>query len=169
MDVSAKAKSSDGGGAGSDRVIENRRAHFEYFIAETVECGLVLFGPEVKSIRAGQVSIAEGYVRAEQHHGKAEELWLLNANIADYGPAGPAKDKPTRARKLLAHRKEITRLWKASQVKGNTLVPLKLYFKNGFAKLLIGVGTGKKQHDKRESLKEKDAARDISRAMSRKA
>lgn len=151
-----------------ERIIENRRARFEYHIGETVECGIVLHGPEVKSVRDGQVSIAEGFVRAELIGGDPRELFLHGVNISEYGPAGANRDKPTRTRKLLAHRREIVRLWKASQVKGNTLVPLKIYFKNGYAKLLVGVGSGKKQHDKRDSIKERETQRDIQRAMSKR-
>lgn len=148
--------------------IENRRAHFDYHISETVECGMVLHGPEVKSVRSGEVSLAEGFVRAELLKGEPRELWLHGVQIADYAPAGSNRGKPLRIRKLLAKRAEINRLWKASQVKGNTIVPLKIYFKNGYAKCLVGVGTGKKEHDKRDSIRERESKRDIARAMSKR-
>lgn len=151
-----------------ERVIDNRRASFEYHIGETVECGIALHGPEVKSVRAGQVSIAEGFVRAEPMGKDTFELFLHGVNIAEYGPAGANRDKPTRTRKLLAHKREIVRLWKASQVKGNTLIPLKIYFKNGYAKCLVGVGTGKQQHDKRQTIKERESKREIARAISKR-
>lgn len=147
--------------------IENRRARFDYAIGETLECGMVLGGAEVKSVRSGKVSLQEGYVRAELKPEPA--LWLHGVNIAEYGPAAGNPTSPTRTRKLLAHKREIAKLWKATQVKGNTLVPLKVYFKNGYAKCLIGVGTGRKKGDKREAIKERETRRDISRAMSRRA
>jgi SsrA-binding protein len=145
--------------------IENRRARYDYFIGETVECGIKLYGPEVKSVRAGKVSIGEGYVSAQLD---PPRLMLHSVNIGEYGPAGSSRPDPNRTRLLLAHRREIERLFKASQVKGNTLVPLKIYFKNGFAKLLVGVGTGKKAHDKRQAISERESAREIARAMSRR-
>ncbi|MFN0011119.1 MAG: SsrA-binding protein SmpB [Phycisphaerales bacterium] len=152
------------------RVIENRRAHFDYDIGETVECGMQLFGSEVKSVRAGLVSLGEGYVRADA---SPPSLWLHGVNIALYGPAGSIggssrQAEPTRTRKLLAHKNEILKLWKAQQIKGNTLVPLKLYFKNGYAKCLIGVGTGRKRGDKREAIKTREMKRDIDRAMTKR-
>lgn len=148
-----------------ERTIENRRARFEYAIGETLECGIVLYGPEVKSVRDGKVSLAEGYVSAEID---PPALWLHGVNIAEYGPAGPGRDSPLRVRKLLANKREILRLFKAVQAKGTTLVPLKIYFKNGYAKCLIGVGVGRKKHDKREAIKERESKREISRAISKR-
>ena len=157
-------------GQPEDRVIENRRARFDYAIGETLECGIKLYGPEVKSVRAGQVSLQEGYVKAEA---QPLSLWLYGVNIAEYGPAGPVggnnrQSAATRMRKLLAHKREILKLWKAAQVKGFTLVPLKIYFKNGYAKCLVGVGEGRKKGDKREAIKERESRRDIDRAMSKR-
>lgn len=150
--------------------IENRRARFEYTIGETFEVGIALRGTEVKSVRAGHVSLGEGYVRASS---SPLELTLHSANIGEYGPAGPLgngrQHAPTRVRALLAHKKEILKLAKESEVKGMTIVPLKLYFKNGYAKLLIGIAKGKAKHDKRDSIKEREAKRDIDRAMTRKS
>ena len=151
-----------------ERTIENRRARFDYEIGETVECGIKLYGPEVKSVRAGLVSLAEGYVRADP-----PRLTLHGVNIAGYGPAGPVGGQnrqadPIRTRPLLAHKNEISKLWKAQQIKGNTIVPLKIYFKNGYAKCLIGVGTGRKAGDKREAIREREMKRDIDRAMTKR-
>ncbi len=151
-----------------ERVIENRRARFDYTIGETFECGIKLYGPEVKSVRAGLVSLGEGYVRADP-----PRLMLHGVNIAGYGPAGPVGGQnrqadPIRTRPLLAHKREIEKMWKAQQVKGNTIVPLKIYFKNGYAKCLIGIGTGRQKGDKREVIREREMKRDIDRAMTRR-
>lgn len=149
-----------------ERTIENRRARFDYHIGEEVECGMVLHGWEVKSVREGKVSLGEGYVSAEL---SPAALYLHGVNVSEYAPAGRSSaQSPVRTRKLLANKREIARLHKASQVKGNTLVPLKLYFKNGYAKLLVGVGTGKKAHDKRDSIRERESQREIARAMSKR-
>lgn len=151
-----------------ERTIENRRARFDYHIGETVECGMVLHGWEVKSVREGKVSLGEGYVSAEM---TPPALYLHGVNVSEYAPAGGSASAGgvLRTRKLLANKREIARLFKASQVKGNTIVPLKLYFKNGYAKLLVGLGTGKKAHDKRDSIRERESTREIARAMSRRA
>lgn len=148
-----------------ERTIENRKARFDYQIGETLECGMKLYGPEVKSVREGKVSLQEGFVRAQL---EPPALWLHQVNIADYGPAGPIQDTPTRVRKLLAHKREILKMYKLSEAKGATLVPLKLYFKNGYAKCLIGVGIGRKKGDKRQAIAERESKRDIARAMSRR-
>lgn len=183
-------------GAGSP-TIENRKARFDYHITDTLETGMVLTGSEVKSIRDGKVSLAEGYVRVElglvngvpRQAGRGPKaapgkrpmqrirpvepgLWLHSVNIAEYPPAGPAgsvgQHKPTRVRKLLAHRREIQKLARQVEVKGMTIVPLKIYFKNGRAKMLIGLAQGKTRSDKRQAIAKRDAQRDIQRAMSRK-
>lgn len=150
-------------------VIENRRARFEYHIGDTLECGIVLRGSEVKSLRDGQVSLQEGFVRALA---EPPALLLHAVDIGEYGPSGPVgngrQHARVRARVLLAHKGEILKLAKQMAVKGMTIVPLKLYFKNGFAKVLIGVGKGKAKHDKREAMGKRDAERDMARAMSRK-
>ncbi len=151
---------------GETPTVENRKARFNYAISDTLEVGIVLRGTEVKSVRSGRVSIAEGYVRVESD---PPALYLHSADIGDYGPAGPTQHAPKRMRKLLAHKREILKLARAVDQKGVTIVPLKLYFKGGYAKLLIGVGRGKAAHDKRESIKDRDAKRDIARAMSRRA
>lgn len=149
-----------------DREIENRRARYDYAIEETLEVGIALQGSEVKSIRDGHVSLAEGFVRASA---EPAQLMLLNVEIGEYAPSAAMGHKPKRSRLLLAHRKEIIKLAKKMAIKGYTIVPLKLYFKNGFAKILIGVGKGKTSHDKRDSIAKREAKRDIDRAMSRKA
>lgn len=160
----AKKKPND-----EQRVIENRRSRFEYAIGETLETGIKLHGWEVKSVRDGQVSLAEGWVSAEIEPARGGPALFLHAvNIAEYGPAAAMGLKPVRVRKLLAHKREIVKMWKAAQIKGNTLVPLKIYFKNGFAKLLIGVGTGKSRHDKRQAIAERESRREIDRAMSKR-
>lgn len=146
--------------------IENRRARFDYHIGETLETGIELLGSEVKAVRGGKVSLAEGYVRAEE---SPVAMYLHSVNIGEYGPAGPAAHAPVRPRRLLAHKREIVRLARKSQVKGVTLVPLRIYFKNGFAKVLVGVGTGKTRGDKRSAIAEREVQREIARAMSRRA
>jgi SsrA-binding protein len=154
----------------NERVIENRKARHDYAILDSLECGIILRGSEVKSVRAGAVSLGEGWVKAE---GSPPSLLLYGVNIAEYGPAGPiggaGQHKPTRGRALLAHKREIVKLARQSEEKGLTIVPLKMYFKNGYAKVLIGVARGKTSHDKRESIKEREHARDIQRATSRRA
>lgn len=150
----------------NERVIENRKARYEYLVSETVECGIVLRGHEVKSVRDGLVTISDGFVRATA---EPLELTAFGIDVQPYGPAGPRGSGNTkRARTLLAHKREIIRLAKASEDKGMTLVPLKLYFKNGFAKLLVGVAKGKQSHDKRRAISERENKRDLARAMSRR-
>lgn len=153
-----------------DAVIENRKARFDYHILETVEVGIALRGSEVKSVRTGHVSLQEGYVLARSH---PMELTLHSVNIGEYGPAGPLGNKrqhaPTRVRSLLAHKREILKLAEQTEVKGMTIVPLSMYFKNGYAKVLIGLAKGKAKHDKRDTIKDREAKRDIDRAMTRKS
>ena len=147
-------------------VIENRRARHDYIIDETLECGIRLTGTEVKSVRDGQVSLGEGYVRATE---EPPALTLLGAHIAPYAPAGEHRQHdPVRPRALLAHRREIRKLAESTRSRGVTIVPLKMYFVNGRAKLLIGVARGRRKKDQREELARRQADRDIDRAMSRK-
>lgn len=145
--------------------IENRRARHDYHISDTLETGVMLEGSEVKSVRAGKVSLAEGYVRVQEN---PPGLFLHGINIGEYGPAGPRGHAPVRTRKLLAHKREIAKLARQVDQKGMTIVPLKMYFKDGYAKLLIGLAMGKSAHDKRQSIGEREAKRDIARAMSRR-
>jgi len=149
-----------------ERVIENRKARHEYIITESLETGVMLAGSEVKSVRDGKVSLGEGYVRVEY---KTLELFLHGVNIGEYAPAGAMQHHALRTRKLLAHKREIRKLAKATAVKGMTIIPLKMYFKNGFAKLLIGVAQGRTAHDKRQRIAEREDKRSIDRAMSRRA
>lgn len=139
---------------------QNRRASHDYFIEETYEAGLVLQGTEIKSIRAGRVSIQDAHARIIDG-----EAFVINMHIAPYEQGNRYNHDPTRTRKLLLKRSEINKLIGATQRDGYTLVPLRIYIKNGFAKLLIGLGKGKKQHDRREDLKRKQMQRDIDRAM----
>ena len=143
-----------------DRLIaQNRRASHDYFILETVEAGLVLAGTEVKSLRHGRASLAEAYAMVENG-----EAWVLQLHIPPYEQGNRWNLEPTRRRKLLLHRTEIARLQKAVAQKGLAIIPLKLYFSRGYAKLLLGVGKGKKTHDKRQSIAERDAQREMLRA-----
>lgn len=169
------------------RTIENRKARHDYEILDTLEVGMVLWGSEVKSIRDGKASLAEGYVRVEDGtrrvagggKGKSAKprfaepgMWLHGVNIAEYPPAGPkgavGQHHPTRTRKLLCHKRELTKLVREVQAEGVTIVPLKLYFKNGVAKLLIGVARGRTKGDKREAIAKREVKREIDRAMSRR-
>ena len=147
-------------------VIENRRARHDFRIGDTLECGIRLLGTEVKSIRAGRASLAEGWVRAEL---EPPRLRLHGVHVAEYPPAGPHRQhEPIRTRPLLAHRKEIRELAKAQDGEGATLVPLKMYFKDGRAKLLVGVAEGRKKADKRQDIAKKEAKRDIERELRRR-
>lgn len=140
-------------------VAVNRRARFEYALEETLEAGIVLTGTEIKSIRAGRVNLAEAYARIERG-----EAWLIGAHIAPYEQGNRNNHEPTRTRKLLLHRDQIAELIGRTQAKGFTLVPLKLYIRDGMAKLELGVGKGKKAYDKRRTIAERDARREIERA-----
>jgi len=161
------SKSKKGLGDSGTPEVSNRKARHKFHIMETLECGMALMGSEVKSVRAGKISLGEGYARVDE---KTGELWLFNIHIGEYDPAkgNVNKHDPHRRRKLLAHKREIRKLEQATLAKGATIVPLKLYFKNGYAKLLVGVGIGKRKADVREDSKKRDAQRDIDRAMTRK-
>lgn len=146
--------------------IENRRARHDYHIGDTLEVGIVLQGSEVKSIRDGKVSLAEGYVRAVE---EPPELMVHSVRIEEYPPAaGVNQHDPGRNRVLLAHKKQIRKFARESMEKGVTIVPLKMYFVNGRVKLLIGLATGKAEYDKRQDVKKKEAARDMRRAMTKR-
>lgn len=136
---------------------ENRKARFHYEILEQFEAGLVLLGTEVKVLRQRQVSLDEAYARVE-----GQELWLIGANIPEYSHGNLQNHEPKRKRKCLLHKRELRKLKETSQVKGLTLVPLRVYFgSRGFAKVTIGVGKGRKLHDKRQHEREKEAKREI--------
>ena len=139
-------------------VAVNRRARFQYAIEDTLEAGIVLSGTEIKSIRAGRANLAEAYARIE--HGEA---WLIGAHIAPYEQGNRNNHEPTRARKLLLHRDQIAELAGKTQQKGLTLVPLKLYIRDGMAKLELGVARGKQAHDKRRVIAERDQRRELER------
>lgn len=139
-------------------VSTNKKARFEFFILETFEAGLVLKGTEIKSVRSGQISLQEAYVRTN-----GAEIWLVGAHIAPYEHASAFQHDPKRDRKLLMHKKEIRKLYDEVRIKGMTLVPIRVYLKGGRAKLEIGLAKGKKQYDKRESIKERDVERESSR------
>jgi len=141
-------------------IANNKKAYHEYFIDEVYEAGLSLQGTEVKSIRAGQVSIKEAYCRIRNG-----EVFVENMNISPYEQGSRENHEPLRSRKLLLHRDEIGKIIKKVEEKGLTLIPTKLYFKDRRAKLEIGIGRGKKLYDKRETLKRKQADREASRAM----
>lgn len=143
---------------------ENRQARHEYEILETYEAGVVLTGPEVKSAKAGQISLRGSYVTI-----KDEAAWLLNCHIAPYRPAnlGAGYD-PTRSRKLLLRREELSSLIGKSKAAGQTLVPLSLYTKRGLVKVQLALVRGKKLHDKRRTIKEREVRREVARALRRK-
>lgn len=146
---------------GTKLVVQNRRARFDYHIDDTYEAGLVLQGTEVKSLRDGLGSLAEAWVKVDA----SGEAWLMQSHIPEYTRGGYTNHHPTRERKLLLHRHELERLGRAVATRGVTLVPIRLYFRDGRAKLEFGVGTGKKAHDKRGDLKAKQADREIARAL----
>ena len=149
------------GGDGTKLVVQNRRARFDYAIDDTYEAGLVLTGTEVKSLRDGLGSLAEAWVKVDA----AGEAWLMQSHIPEYANGGYANHHPTRERKLLLHRHQLDRLQRAVATQGVTLVPMRLYFKDGRAKLQVGVGTGKQAHDKRQTIKDRDWKRDKARLM----
>jgi SsrA-binding protein len=141
-------------------ICRNRRALHDYEIHDTLECGLVLTGTEVKSLRAGIAHLEDSYAKIED-----EELWLVNSEIPEYAMGNRLNHKPRRLRKLLVHRREIAKFAGKAEQKGFTLVPLRFYFKNGKAKVEIAVASGKQQHDKRQATKKAEAQRDIRRHM----
>lgn len=142
-------------------VSTNKKARFEYFIQETFEAGLVLKGTEIKSVRNGQISLQEAYVRTN-----GEEIWLVGAHIAPYENASAFQHDPKRDRKLLMHKKQIRKIFDEVRIKGMTIVPIKVYLKEGKAKIEIGLAKGKKQYDKRDAIKERDVERETSRRNS---
>ncbi len=141
-------------------VATNRRARHEYFILERYEAGIALQGSEIKSIRAGQISLAEAYVRID-----GQEAWLEDAHIAPYEQASIFNHEPRRPRKLLLHSSEIRRLWNTVRQKGVTVIPLSVYLKDGRAKVEIAVAKGKKLYDKRADIAKRDSQREIERHL----
>jgi len=141
-------------------IATNRKAKFEYFLLEHFEAGLALQGTEIKSVRAGQMSLAEAYVQVD-----GTNAFLMEAHIAPYDPASRYNHDPRRPRRLLLHKREIRQLWNAVRQKGMTIVPTRVYLKNGRAKLEIALARGKKLHDKREAIAQRDAEREIRRRL----
>jgi len=141
-------------------IAQNKKARHDYFVEETYEAGLVLTGTEIKSVRAHTVQLVDAYVQV-----KNGEAFVYNMHIAEFKGGNRFNHTPDRTRKLLLHKKEIAKLQGVAQQAGYSLIPLKVYLKNGYAKLLVGVCKGKKNYDKRQDLKEKDAKRDIEKAM----
>lgn len=143
-------------------VANNRKASFEYTLLEKFEAGLVLHGSEIKSVRAGQVSIQEAYIDVEN----GQNAWLIESHIAPYDQAGKFfNHDPKRKRRLLLHKKQIRELWNNVRIKGMTIVPTKIYLKDGRAKIEIALAKGKKAYDKRATIAKRDEARDKERAM----
>jgi SsrA-binding protein len=161
-DRQKSAGKKSGPGIGQSKTIaENRKARHRFEILESIECGVVLIGPEVKSLREGKISLDEAYVRVIDG-----ELWMVGADIAEYRQASFWNHQPRRHRKLLVHRRQLKKLSGRAFEKGLTLIPLKMYFTSrGIVKVIVGVGRGKKLHDKRQTLKNADAKRQISREM----
>jgi SsrA-binding protein len=146
-------------------VCQNKKAFHDYFIEETFEAGLVLVGTEVKSLRLGRAHLKESYARI-----KGEEVFLVHTHISPYAQADSfTRPDPTRTRKLLLHKKEIKKLIGKTREKGYTLIPTKIYFKNGKAKVAIGLARGKKLYDKREAIKKKTVEREMEKAVKRRA
>ena len=152
------AKKRDSPGEG--RIATNRRARFDYEILDTVEAGIALLGPEVKSLRAGNASLAESYAMLRRG-----EAWLRGLHIAPYEQAGRENPDPLRERKLLLHRHELRRLQTKVTERGHTLVPLSLYWKDGRAKLELALVRGKRQTDKRETIRRREEDREMRRAI----
>jgi SsrA-binding protein len=148
-------------GVKTKTVAENRRARFEYFIEDVVEAGIALMGTEVKALRTGQGSIAESFAEV-----KDGQVWLVNANIPEFSHGNRFNHEPKRPRKLLLHEREIDRMFSAVSRQGMTLIPLSIYFNNrGRAKVELALGKGKKLHDKRDTMKERDWQRDKARLL----
>ncbi len=149
--------------SGQKTIASNRKAYHEYSIQDTFEAGLVLTGTEVKSLRAGGCSLVDGFVRM-----KGREAWLVNVHIPPYGQGTFfSQHEPRRDRKLLLHARELQRLTVKLQEKGLTLLPLRMYFRKNRAKVELGLGRGKKLHDKREAIREREVRREIERAARR--
>lgn len=142
-------------------VATNRKAGFEYFLLEHFEAGLSLQGSEIKSVRAGQISLSEAFIEIEN----GQEAWLVEAHIAPYEQANRFNHDPKRRRRLLLHKREIRRMWADVRQKGVTIVPLKIYLKNGRAKIEIALAKGKKLHDKRDTIAKRDQERESAREL----
>jgi len=141
-------------------VSRNRKAKFEYELLDKFEAGIELRGSEIKSIRAGQVSLSEAYVRTN-----GRQAWLVGAHIAPYDQASIFNHDPEREKRLLLHKKEIKELWDGVRLKGMTVIPTMIYLKDGLAKVEIALAKGKRQYDKRQAIKKRDMSREVDRAM----
>lgn len=161
---SGKSKPSKKNEPSVKMVSENRKAKFRYEILDSVECGIMLTGSEVKSMRDGKLSLDEAHIRVTHR-----ELWLVGADLAQYGNAGLFNHEPRRPRKLLVHQKEFNKFAGRAFERGLTLIPLRVYFNDrGLAKCVMGLAKGKKLHDKRETIKQRDTDRGLQRAMRRR-
>lgn len=143
-----------------NEIATNKKARHDYLIEETFEAGISLTGTEIKSVRNRRVNLKDGYVQIRN-----DEAWLMNVHINEYEQGNRFNHDQLRNRKLLLHKKQIHKLAGVVQEKGITIVPLKMYFKNGFAKVLIGIGRGKKQYDKRETIKRREQDREVKRTI----
>ncbi|MHC4399236.1 MAG: SsrA-binding protein SmpB [Planctomycetota bacterium] len=159
----SQAKRANKEGPGERLIAQNRKARHDYTVLDALECGIVLVGSEVKSLRAGKVSLDEAYGRMRNG-----EVWLVGCDIPEYVEANRFNHLPRRPRKLLLHRREIRRFAAQAYQRGLTLVPLKMYFKQGRAKLLLGLCRGRQHYDKRAAMKKAEAKRDVQRAMLRR-
>ena len=144
-------------------IASNRKAKFEYFLLEHFEAGIALKGSEIKSIRAGQISLAESYIQTD-----GRNSWLINAHISPYDPASRENHDPKRKRRLLLNKKEIKELWDGIRLKGLTIIPIEIYLRNGLAKLDIALAKGKKLYDKRSDIAKKDLKREMERENKKK-
>ena len=144
-------------------VCRNKRAFHEYAVADRLECGIVLCGTEVKSLREGTASLEDAYARLDDG-----EVWLIGSDIPEYTMGNRMNHKPKRARKLLLHKREVEKFAGKASQRGFTLVPLRMYFKNGLAKVELAVARGKQSHDKRQDQKKAEAQREIRRAMTKR-
>jgi SsrA-binding protein len=153
---------------GEKLIASNPNAHSNYFIEEIIEAGMVLTGTEIKSLRGQAPNLRDAFVEMRRARGKADayEAWLLNTHIGPYSHGNIWNHETKRARKLLMHAHQLAQLYTSATQKGLQIIPLRMYFKKGLAKIELGVGKGKKKHDKRNTLKQKDDQRDIDRAMS---
>lgn len=143
---------------GSKKIAENKKARFNYFVEDSIECGVALEGTEVKSVKNGNISFSDSFAEIIN-----DEIWLKNFHISEYAFSSVFNHNPTRAKKLLLHREQIKRLVRKTDEKGYTLIPLDVYLKNGRVKISLGVCKGKKLFDKRETIKSRDIERDIAR------
>ena len=160
MSKPTKKKASASADPNEKAITQNRKARHKYTVLDTLECGIMLVGSEVKSLRNGRVSLDEAYARV-----KDDDVWLVGCDIAEYAEASRFNHNPRRPRKLLMHKREVKRFAHRAYEKGLTLVPLEMHFKRGLAKVVLGICRGKQQHDKREAMKKSQVKRDIARQL----